>query len=236
MDLSRALADLAEIHGHLAKGEIYRGYRPVPVAASGLIGLAAAWLEAPGLGSNDPMGFVRYWSVVAIVAALVGTSEIIYNYAVRDDAAARRQTRRVVGQFLPSVLGAAIITFCFVRWTLAAGGIPAGSEDPALLAQLPGVWAICFGLGTFASRPYLPRASTTVAVFYYAAGVALLWNARGDALNGWWVGGTFGIGQLMAAAVLYAGSDALDAGSKDPAPREGGGGDQVYEDDEAEEE
>jgi hypothetical protein len=192
MDLSRALADLAEIHGHLAKGEIYRGYRPVPVAASGLIGIAAAWLQKPGLGASDPIGFLVYWAAVALVAALVGTSEIIHNYVVHDDAAARRQTRRVVGQFLPSVLGAAIITFCFVRLS------------ESLVSLLPGVWAICFGFGTFASRPYLPRTSIIVAVFYYAAGVALLWNAGAGSLDGWWVGGTFGIGQLIAAAVLFA--------------------------------
>jgi hypothetical protein len=191
MDLSRALADIAEIHEQIAKGEVYRGYRPVPIAASGLIGLAAAWLERPGLGPGDPVGFVAYWIAAATVAVLVGSSEIIYNYAVHDDAAARRQTRRVVGQFLPGVLAAIIITAGFVRLSAA------------LVPLLPGLWAICFGVGTFASRPYLPRASTIVAAFYYLAGVALLWNARADALDGWWVGGTFGAGQLLAAAVLY---------------------------------
>lgn len=191
MDLSRALADIAEIHEQIAKGEIYRGYRPVPIAASGLIGLAAAWLERPGLGADDPVGFVAYWTAAAALAGLVGSSEIIYNYAVHDDTAARRQTRRVVGQFLPGVLAAVIVTAGFVR--LGAGLVP----------LLPGLWALCFGVGTFASRPYLPRGSVVVAAFYYLAGVALLWNARADALTGWWVGGTFGVGQLLAAAVLH---------------------------------
>ena len=69
---------------------------------------------------------------------------------------------------------------------------------------LPGLWAICFGIGIFASRPYLPRASGWVALFYYAAGVALLWRANGTTpLHAWWVGGTFGIGQLLAAFVLF---------------------------------
>jgi hypothetical protein len=199
MDLSRALADLAEIHQQIAKGEIYRGYRPIPIAASGLIGIAAAWLERPGLGPGDPLGFVLYWAAVAALAGFVGSGEIIYNYVVHDDSAARRHTRRVVGQFLPSVLAAAIITAGFVRLSAA------------LVPLLPGLWAICFGVGTFASRPYLPRASTVVAIFYYVAGVVLLWNARADALNGWWVGGTFGAGQLVAAIVLAF------AGSKDPA-------------------
>ena len=55
----------------------------------------------------------------------------------------------------------------------------------------------------FASRPYLPRAAGHVALFYYAAGVVLLWIARGpEPLAGWWVGGTFGLGQMLAALVL----------------------------------
>ena len=192
MDLSRALGQLADIHQQIAKGEIYRGYRSVPVAASGFIGFAAAWAQPPGLGASDPVGFVLYWTIVASCAGLVGASEIIYNYVVHDDRAARLQTIQVVGQFFPSVLAGAIITASFVHLSAA------------LVPLLPGLWAICFGVGIFASRPYLPRASGWVALLYYAAGVALLWTARGpEPLRGWWVGGTFGVGQLMAAVVLY---------------------------------
>ena len=73
----------------------------------------------------------------------------------------------MIGQFLPSVVGGAAITVCFTHLSAA------------LVPLLPGLWAICFGIGTFASRPYLPRASGWVALFYYAAGFALLWIARG---------------------------------------------------------
>ena len=192
MDLPRALGQLADIHQQIAKGEVYRGYRSLPVAASGLMGLAAAWAQTPALGASDPVGFVVYWTVIAACAGFVGASEIIYNYVVHDDRAARRQTKQVVGQFLPSMLAGAIITASFVHLS------------EALIPVLPGLWAICFGIGIFASRPYLPRASGWVALFYYAAGVALLWNARGpEPLRAWWVGGTFGAGQLMAALVLY---------------------------------
>ena len=191
MDLSRALADIAEIQAQMAKGEIFRGYRPLPIAASGLIGLVAAWMQRPELGAGDPVGFVLYWIGVAAFAGFVGASEIIFNYVVHEGDAARRQTRRVVGQFMPAVLAAAIVTICFVR--LSASFAP----------LLPGLWAICFGVGTFASRPYLPRGAMLVACFYYAAGVWLLWNASAAMLSGWWVGGTFGIGQLIAASVLY---------------------------------
>ena len=192
MDAIRALDQIEEIHRQIAKGEVYRGYRSFPVALSGLIGLAAAWLQPAALGVLDPIGFVLYWTAIAAAAAFVGSSEIIYNYVVHEDASGRRKTRRVVGQFLPSLVGAAAMTVCFAHLSTA------------LVPLLPGLWAICFGIGTFASRPYLPRASGWIALFYYAAGFALLWIARGpEPLTGWWVGGTFGAGQVLAAVVLW---------------------------------
>ena len=48
------------------------------------------------------------------------------------------------------------------------------------------------------------RMSGYVALFYVLVGSILLWNANLDGpLHAWHVGGTFGAGQLMAAAVLY---------------------------------
>ena len=192
VDVARALDQIAEIHQQIAKGEVYRGYRSLPIAASGLIGIAAAWLQPAALGSGVPIGFVFYWTAIAAAAGFVGSSEILYNFLVHDDPATRRQTAKVVGQFLPSVMGAAAITVCFVHLSAS------------LVTLLPGLWAICFGIGTFASRPYLPRASGWVALFFYVAGFTLLWIASGaNSLTGWWVGGVFGGGQLFAAAVLW---------------------------------
>ena len=192
MDAIRALDQIEEIHRQIAKGEVYRGYRSVPVALSGLVGLTAAWLQPARLGVADPIGFVVYWTAIAAGAAFIGSSEIIYNYIVHETPTGRRHTRKVVGQFLPSLIGGLAMTVCFTHLSAA------------LVPLLPGLWAICFGIGIFASRPYLPRASGWIALFYYAAGFALLWSTRGPELpTGWWVGGTFGAGQLLAAIVLW---------------------------------
>jgi hypothetical protein len=129
MDAARALDQIAEIHRQIAKGEVYRGYRSLPLALSGAIGLAAAWLQPHDLGTADPIGFVLYWTAVAAAAAFVGSSEILYAYVVKEDASGRRQTRRVVGQFLPSLAGGAAITVCFTHLSAA------------LVPLLPGVWA-----------------------------------------------------------------------------------------------
>lgn len=191
MELRRALAQVAEIQDQLTRTEVYRGYRSIPVAASGIIGLAAAALQPTDLDA-EPLWFVVYWVAVAAGAGLVGTSEIAYNYVVHDHSLARQRTRRVIGQLLPSLVGAAIITGCLVHLS------------PALVRILPGIWAICFGLGIFASRPFIVRASGWVALYFYAAGVVLLWTAQEPGtLSGWSVGGVFGVGQLLTAAVLY---------------------------------
>jgi hypothetical protein len=171
VELPQALAQIAEIRAQATKAEVYRGYRSVPVAASGLIGLAASWLQPPGLAGN-PEGFVLYWVVVASCAGFVGISEIVYNYVVHDQTLARRRTRRVVGQMLPSLVGGALVTVSFVHLSTA------------LVPLLPGLWA--------------------PALYFYVAGAVLLWTAHSpETLNAWTVGGTFGVGQLLTAGVLY---------------------------------
>lgn len=190
--VSRALEQIAEIHQQLAKGEVYRGYRPVPMACSGIAGLIAAAAQPRALGWNDPIGFVLYWTGVAAICALIASSEIAHNFIVRESKTERRRTRRVIAQFVPAVAAGAIVSGTFVRLS------------PALIAALPGLWSLFFGLGIFASRPYLPRASGWVALFYFAAGIGLLWlSPTGVPRSPWSVGGTFGAGQLLAALVLY---------------------------------
>jgi hypothetical protein len=129
---------------------------------------------------------------VAAICGLIASSEIAHNYIVRESTSERRRTRRVIAQFVPALAAGAIVSATFVRLS------------PTIVTTLPGMWALLFGLGIFASRPYLPRASGWVALFYFAAGAALLWSpASGAARSPWSVGGTFGAGQLLAALVLY---------------------------------
>lgn len=199
MNVSHALDQIAEIHQQLAKGEVYRGYRPLPMALSGVAGLIAAVAQPRALGSNDPIGFVLYWTAVAAISGAIASSEIVYNYLVHEDTFAKRRTRRVVAQLAPALAAGAILSATFVRLS------------PALVAVLPGLWSLFFGLGVFASRPYLPRATGVVALFYFIAGLALLWVANtGVSQTAFAVGGTFGVGQLLAAVVLFLNKERHD--------------------------
>ena len=63
MDLSEALEQIDAIHAHVARGETYRGYHPHALAASGLLGLAAALVQ--------PDAFLALWCSVGVVAGLI---------------------------------------------------------------------------------------------------------------------------------------------------------------------
>jgi hypothetical protein len=191
-DVSRALAQIEAIHEQLAKGEIYRGWRSLPVAASGIFGLAAATWQSVASRPLEPWSFAIFWMGIAMVALVIGCAEIVWHYARHATETERRQTRRVLTQFLPALVAGGIVSGALVRLS------------PALVVLLPGLWALFFGVGIFATRPYVHAASVWVALYYWSAGLLLLWTADGvDRLSPWSVGGTFGAGQLLAAATLY---------------------------------
>jgi hypothetical protein len=191
-DVTRALAQIEAIHDQLARSGVYRGWRSVPVAASGVIGLVAAAWQATTHIPVERTSFTAYWSIVAMVAIAVGCCEIAWHYVRHATETERRRSRLVLGQFLPALVAAALVTAAFVR------------VSPELVSLLPGVWALCFGVAIFAARPYLPAASAFVAAYYWLVGIGLLWAAAGQSVpSPWAVGGTFGVGQIAAAAILY---------------------------------
>jgi hypothetical protein len=72
------------------------------------------------------------------------------------------------------------------------------------LWMLPGLWAVTFSLGVFASRRFLPRSIVLVAGYYLVAGLYCLTLDRAAvALSPWTMGLVFGAGQLLTAATLY---------------------------------
>src|SRR4051812_33171663 len=78
--------------------------------------------------------------------------------------------------------------------------------SPEAVGLLPGLWVVTFSLGIFASCRHLPPHIVVVATYYLLAGVACRAMAReAHALSPWAMAGTFGVGQLLTAAVLYLG-------------------------------
>jgi hypothetical protein len=194
MDVTDALEQIGTIHSHLAKAEEYRGYRPAALAASGVLGLLAALVQPWLCASDEPSAFLRYWIMVGLACAALAGSATAIAYLRQEDEFARRRTRTVIRQFFPCLLAGVVVTAALARPDRLAGS--------AVL--LPGLWALLYGLGTVASLPYLPRLAGVVAAWYLLAGWLLLSFVEGPVPSGWSVGLPFGVGQLLAAAVLYS--------------------------------
>lgn len=196
MEIDDALKKISEIHGHLTKTELYRGFRAIPIALTGVTALVAAWLQPLVIGdaSGRMFGrmFVLFWVVVAgLIALFVGVG-ILRNYLSEKSQVARRKTRAALGQLLPAVFAGAIVT------------VPIALSGGSVIAYLPGLWAIFISLGIFASRLYLPRNTGWIAAFYIVAGALLLLIAdQGASLSPWGMGLTFGIGQIATSAVFF---------------------------------
>lgn len=214
MEIHKALDQISEIHGHLAKTEVYRGYRAVPVALSGVLALVAAAVQTRLVGNELPQYFVLYWMAVGLLGSATAAGGIVYGYVRQESQLARRRTRATVGQLLPCLVAGFAVAALMAR---------PGSDS---IAFLPGLWAVLFSLGVFASRPYLPRMIGWVALYYLVAGAVLLAMAGGPtslsswgmgltaglgqtmagdpkSLSPWGMGLTFGFGQIMAGIVLY---------------------------------
>jgi hypothetical protein len=72
--------------------------------------------------------------------------------------------------------------------------------------MLPGLWAISFSLGVFASCRFLPRPMFAVGLWYLAAGLVCLVVESGPReLSPWAMGIAFGVGQLLVALALEYG-------------------------------
>ena len=201
MEVDRALSQISEIHEHLAKAELYRGYRSIPVGLSGAMALLAAGLQPGFVPPAAGAEFAAYWIVVAAIAGSVAGGGIVYNYLFREGEAARRVTRVAVGQLVAPFMLAAVLTLLALL------------VDRMDIAFLPGLWACLDSLGSFASRPYLPKRSGLVGLYYFAAGCTLLAvSGSGTSLLPWGMGLTFGLGQILAGVVLHLGRERKDRG------------------------
>src|SRR5262249_21895971 len=126
------------------------------------------------------------------LAILVAAGPMVGRALRHESAFQRDKTFSALGMLAPSVLAGALVTTVLLWF------------EPSVLWMLPGLWAALFGLGLFASLPVLPRPMAGVAAYYLAAGPVALALARGPAaFSAWAMVLCFGVGQLLAAAVLY---------------------------------
>ena len=195
MDLHDALTQITEIRRQLARTEVFRGYRAVPIAFSGVLALGVAavqalWLPRPG---EQVESYLILWISAAIVSMVAMGVGLILDYRQNSSPLAHSTIALAVGQFVPCVAAGGLVVF--VLWH---------HRSSEALEMLPGLWAILFGLGIFASYRLLPRATFWVGVYYLVTGSFSLAWAQGDyAFSPLAMAIPFGIGQLLAAAIIY---------------------------------
>jgi hypothetical protein len=194
MELREALTHIEEIRLRLARTEVFRGYRALPVALSGVLAGAAALLQ-PGVAPEPTKHLDRWlllWIGVAGLSVLTTAAVILARERFFASSAARAVTRLAIVQFVPCLAAGALLTFVLVR------------SAPASAWMLPGLWQVLFSQGVFASCRLLPRPFLMVGCFYLCAGLlGLAFGQDEQALAPWVMGLPFAIGQLGTAALLY---------------------------------
>src|SRR5947209_1819441 len=103
-DLERALADITAIRSQMARGTEFRGYGPVTVAATGLLALLAAAVQALYLPEPlpSPLGYLGLWVGTAIVAVLLAGTEMIARTRRMHGGLADEMLYAAVEQYIPA--------------------------------------------------------------------------------------------------------------------------------------
>ncbi|HLW24338.1 MAG TPA: hypothetical protein VKT22_08270 [Steroidobacteraceae bacterium] len=189
-ELHEALAEINAIRSQVARATQFRGYGPASVAASGVIALTVAALQA----GEPPMGLERFvlrWTAIAALALAFAAIETVTRAKRVHSGLAREMLQAALEQFLPALLVGALLTGAVLRAAPHEGWM------------LPGLWQLFFSLGIFASCRFLPRAMYGAAAWYLATGLTCLLVGSGShQLSPWSMGVPFGIGQCLVAAVL----------------------------------
>jgi hypothetical protein len=194
VELREAIEQISEIRAQIARTETFRGYRSLSVGFTGIIAIATGVIQAVTIPepASDVKAYLSLWLVAAAVSIAVPAAEIAWRCRRAECGMSSRLTWMAVEQFLPCLFAGAVLTAVLYR---------AAAES---LWMLPGLWAMFFGLGIFASGRLLPRPIFGVAIFYLVAGAMCLALAQGEfAFSPWAMAVPFGGGQLMTAAILY---------------------------------
>jgi hypothetical protein len=193
-ELDKALADIAAIRNQMARGVEFCGYGPVTVAATGLLAILAACIQARWLPdpSADVFGYLVLWIVTAAISVILISIETVARTRRVHGGLADEMILAATEQMLPASVAGVLITFVLFRFA------------PQSLWMLPGLWQIVFSLGFLASCRLLPRPMFAVGVWYLAAGPACLAFANGaHAFSPWAMAIPFGLGQFAMAGILH---------------------------------
>ena len=194
MELREALSQISEIRQQMARSEIFQGYRSVPVAITGGLGIVAACLQPVFIPSPVQQidRYLALWIGLAVIGLTLAGIQLIRRAQLAGPGVSRELTRLAVEQFLPCILVGGLVTLCLYIGPREA------------MWALPGLWSLFFALGIFSSYRLLPPQVFWAGLYYLLCGCCCLILGHGEqAFAPWQMGVSFGGGQLLSAAILY---------------------------------
>jgi len=192
-DLNRALGDISSIRRQVARSTEFRGYGPATLAATGGVAILAAIAQAillPNPASRISL-YLAIWGSTAILSAALIAVQTVTRSQRLHSGMADEMIRMAVEQFLPAAGAGVLLTIVLVGYV------------PSVLWMLPGLWQITFSLGVFSSCRFLPRPIVAAGAWYLLTGLTAIALADGRALSPWTMGVSYGVGQLLVAAILF---------------------------------
>jgi hypothetical protein len=192
VDVTRAIADLDEVRSRLASVQRFRGLSGPAALASGVAALGAgavqlAVVPAPH-GAEDAARYVAIWIACLAFALAVNYGAVAVWLARNWSSRTRTELKTAAIAVTPSIVGGGAFTAAL----LARGEI----------GLLPGMWALCYGLGLLAARSMLPRGTVSIALSFAALGSTLLFAPGTNALAWWVMPLTFGMGQSVIGVLI----------------------------------
>ena len=110
MDVNDAVNQISDIHRHLAKSEVFYGYKPGVVLTVGMMAFIVAALQSWLIIPTSNYIFLLQWLVLGIAIIAVISGNILYNYLKSGSNFEIHQMTKVFFQFVPSIAAGGIIT------------------------------------------------------------------------------------------------------------------------------
>jgi hypothetical protein len=192
-DLHKALGDISNIRREMARSTQFRGYGPATLAITGVFAIVAAfaqsvWVPDP---AAHPVHYLRIWGTLAGLSVVLTATQMITRTRRVHSGLSNQMLRQAVEQFLPALAAGVLLTLVLLR-----------HYSPAFFWMLPGLWQIIYSLGVFASCRFLPRPMLAAGVWYMVCGLICLDLGNARSLSPLTMGLSFGLGQLLIAAIL----------------------------------
>ncbi len=194
MNLEDALDQIGAIRSQMAASAVFRGYRCTSTLFSAFVAVATAVVQSLLIpdARNHVDAYLALWFSSGGMCLAIMAVGLIIRYRRSDSPLDRALCFTAAKQFLPCLIAGGLITYVLADAAWSSIWI------------VPGLWSIFFGMGILASRPLLPTGTTFVGAFYLLCGlVSIEYSHHVQAFSPWVMAIPFGVGQSMAAGILY---------------------------------